>query len=65
MSEADVEREVGQRAIVRSGAPATDTPRERADIRAAAPRRTLEVAVAAAVGVALFVLFTALVLSGL
>jgi hypothetical protein len=56
---------VGQRVVVRRGAPATDTPRERADIRAAAPRRTLELAVASAIGVALFVLFTALVLSGL
>lgn len=56
---------VGQRAFARRGGVPADTPRERAHIRAAAPRRTLEVAAALAVGVAVFVLLAALILSGL
>jgi len=56
---------VVQRAIVRRGAPPAGTPRERADIREAAPWLTVEVAAATAVGVAVFVLLAALVLNGL
>ena len=56
---------LGQRAIVRRGGVPASTPRERARIRAAAPRWSLEAAVATAIAVAVFVLLAALVLSGL